>query len=245
MTDGGDPGRVAELSPAAARVRLVVLVVAVAGLAAVAVGAGPSAESIRSWVAGTGWAAPLLFVPLYAALVVVLVPGSVLTITAGLLFGGALGTLVTLVGATTGASIAFVVARTGGRPAVERLGSGAVARVDRWLGDRGLAAVITLRLVPLVPFSAANYAAGITAIRLRDFVAGTAVGIVPGTVAYNFLGARFTDPSDPVFLAAMAMLVSLAIGGSIALRRSRRARPATRTGPTDDTTERTSASSRS
>lgn len=216
------PGDTARLSVSAARLRLIGLTLTVAVMAAVAVGVGPDVAAIRGWITGTGWLAPLVFTLLYALLTVALVPGSVLTVAAGLLFGAGLGSVLTLVGATAGAAVAFAVARMAGRAAVQRLLSGRAARVDRWIGDRGLVAVVMLRLVPLVPFSAANYAAGITAVRFRDFVIGTAVGIVPGTVAYTVLGARLTDPTDPVFLGAIVGLALLTIGGSVLLRRSGR-----------------------
>lgn len=220
MTADGAP---VPLSRLAAMARLVSLLVVLAGLAAVAVQAGPDVGAIRRWVDGTGVVAPLVFMLAYVVLTVAVVPGSILTAAAGLLFGAAVGTFLTLVGATVGATAAFLIARTVGRRAVERLASGKVARVDRWLGERGFTAVLTLRLVPLVPFSAANYAAGVTAIRLRDYVLGTAIGIVPGTIAFNVLGDRVADPGDPVFLAATAVLALLAVGGTVALRRSSRA----------------------
>lgn len=221
MTEATDEGT-DDLSDRAARLRLVVLVAGVAGLAAVAAGVGPDVETIRGWTTSAGWVAPLVFVLLYAGLTVALVPGSVLTLAGGLLFGAVTGSLASIVGATVGATLAFVVARSVGRGAVERLVSGRAARVDRWLGDRGLLAVVTLRLVPLVPFAIANYAAGVTAVRLRDFVAGTAIGIVPGAVAYTVLGANVADPTDPAFIAAIAALVVLAVGGSLVLRASGR-----------------------
>lgn len=214
------PPEVAELSVRAARFRLVVFVLAVAVVAAVAAGVGPDVQTVRDWAATAGWVAPLVFVLLYAGLTVVLVPGSVLTLAAGLLFGAGLGSVVAVVGATTGATMAFVLARTIGRRPAERLISGRAARVDRWLGDRGLVAVVTLRIVPLVPFAISNYAAGLTAVRLGDFVIGTAVGIVPGAVAYTVLGANVADPTDPAFLAAIAALVALAVAGGLLLRTS-------------------------
>lgn len=210
----------AELSTRAATLRLVAFVLAVAAVALLAVGIGPDVATIRRWVSAGEWVAPVVFVLLYAGLTVALVPGSVLTLAGGLLFGGGLGSVVSVVGATVGATIAFTIARAAGRRAVERLVSGRAARVDRWLAYRGILAVVTLRLVPLVPFSVANYAAGITAVRRRDFVVGTAVGIVPGTVAYTVLGSRATDPTDPGFLAATAGLVLLAVLGSLVLRRT-------------------------
>jgi uncharacterized membrane protein YdjX (TVP38/TMEM64 family) len=220
VTVGPDP-TVPVPSPRAARLRLVVLGLAVMAVATVAVGTGPDVAAIRGWIAGTGWLAPIAFVLLYAGLTVALIPGSVITLAAGLLFGAVVGSVLTVIGATIGAIAAFTIARRAGRPAVERLVSGRAARVDRWLMDRGLIAVITLRLVPLVPFSAANYAAGITGVRLRHYVVGTAVGIIPGTVAYTVLGARVGDPTGRAFLGAMGALALLAVAGSAFLRRSR------------------------
>lgn len=221
MTEEHPPAT--DLSRGTAQLRLTLLAVTVVSAAALAVAFGPDVDAIRRWTAGTGWVAPAVFSALYAGLTVGLVPGSVLTVAAGLLFGAGLGSVLTVVGATAGAVAAFTIGRRAGRAAVERLASGRVARVDRWLSHRGLVAVITLRLVPLVPFSASNYAAGITGIRLRDFAVGTAIGIVPGTVAYAVLGARVTDPTDPTFLSAMLGLALLTVGGSVLLRRSRRA----------------------
>lgn len=139
----------------------------------------------------------------------------------GLLFGITAGSLLTFLGATLGATIAFGVARPAGRRAVDRLVSGRVERVDRWLGARGFGAVLALRLVPLVPFSAANYAAGVTAVRLRDYVAGTAIGIIPGVVVYTVIGARVSEPTDPVFIGAVVALVLLAGVGTVSMHHAR------------------------
>lgn len=209
------------VSRTAALVRLTVLAAGLVLLAITSVRTGLDAATVRSLVNGAGWVGPVLYVLAYAGLTVALVPGALLTTTGGVLFGVVTGSLLTLVGATLGAVVAFVGARLLGRQAVDRLVSGRVARVDGWLGDRGLLAVLTMRLIPLVPFSAANYAAGVTAIRLRDFAAGTAVGIVPGVVVYTTLGARASDPTGPVFLLAAAGLALLAVAGSQAARRLR------------------------
>ena len=216
----------ATLSRSAARLRLLGLTAAVAAGAVVAVNASPDVEAIRAWTLQTGWVAPLVFVVLYALLVVALVPGSVVTLAGGVLFGVALGSLLAIVGATLGATVSFFLARRAGRRAVERLASDRIRRVDRWLARRGPAAVITLRLVPLVPFSIANYAAGVSGIRTRHYLLGTTIGIVPGTVAYTVIGARFTSPTDPLFLAAVAGLVVLAVAGSIVAARVERRRSA-------------------
>lgn len=221
-TDAGPLSPVTpHLSRLAAIVRLGVLVAALALVATVSLRAGPDLASIRAFVDGAGWIAPAAFVVSYAVLTVGLVPGAVLTAAGGLLFGVTVGSLLTIVGATAGATLAFGVARRVGRQAVDRLVSGRAARVDQWLGARGFVAVLTLRLVPLVPFSAANYAAGVTAVRLRHFVGGTALGIIPGVVAYTVLGARASNPTDPVFLVALVALVLLAGAGGLVVRRVR------------------------
>lgn len=205
-------------SRTAALVRLFVLAGGLALLAIASVRSGLDATAVRDLVTGTGWIGPAIYVVAYATLTVALVPGALLTASGGLLFGIGTGSLLTLVGAMLGAVVAFVVARVAGRAAVDRLVSGRVASVDRWLGDRGFLAVLMLRLVLLVPFNVANYAAGVTAIRLRDFAAGTAVGIVPGVVVYTTLGARASDPSDPGFLLAVTGLVVLALLGGLGAR---------------------------
>lgn len=105
---------------------------------------------------------------------------------------------------------------------MEELASGHVARGDRWLARRGVVAVLTLRLLPLVPFNLVNYAAGVTALHPRAYVLGTALGIVPGTVAYTLIGARLTSPTDPLFLAGIAGLVVLAVVGAVVAARSER-----------------------
>lgn len=219
--DTTDDGPDHALSRAAAVARLVALTVTLVVVGVVSVNSGIDLDTIRGLVESAGWIGPVAYVAAYAVLTVALVPGAVLTAAGGLLFGVALGSALSVVGATLGAVVAFAVARTVGRTAVDRLVSGRVATVDRWIGERGLLAVLTLRLVPLVPFSVANYAAGVTAVRTRDYLIGTAVGIIPGTVAYTVLGARATDPTDPVFLVAIATLVVLGVGGALWLRRAR------------------------
>lgn len=209
-----------ELTHAAARVRLVLLVAVLGTVALVALRTGPDVAAIRAFVADTGWIGPGAYVAAYALLTVALVPGTVLTLSGGLLFGIGGGSVLTVVGATLGATAAFLIARRAGRAAVDRLAGGRVARVDDWIAARGLVAVLTLRLVPLVPFNAANYAAGVTAVRVRHYVAGTAIGIVPGVVVYTVLGARAQDPTGPAFLVALGALALLAVGGTIAARRS-------------------------
>ena len=179
-------------------------------------------HQIQQLVSGAGPLGPLLFVALYALLTVLLVPGSVSTLAAGALFGPILGTALTAVGATIGATAAFIIARKGGRERVRRRVGERVARVDAWLTGRGFLAVLYARLIPAVPFSAFNYAAGLTGISFRDYVAGTAIGILPGTFAFVALGDALGDPGSPRFIGAIGMVVALAVAAPLIDRARRR-----------------------
>jgi uncharacterized membrane protein YdjX (TVP38/TMEM64 family) len=182
----------------------------------------PNADEIRADVAALGSIAPLAFVLVYAVLTVLPLPRNVLSAAAGLSFGLAQGVLLAVPGAVLGAAAGFGLARLLGREAVERFGGPRVARADALLARRGIAAVAVARLVPVLPFTAVSYAAGLTAVRIRDFIVGTAIGVVPGTVAYAALGAYGTSPTSWPFLAAVAVLVALSLAGAWPAARRRR-----------------------
>lgn len=205
------------------RIGLFALLVLGVGGALVASGGrvGEALTTIRDLVDRAGMWGPALFVVAYAVLTMLLVPGSPLTIAAGVLFGPVLGTGLVVIGATVGATAAFLWGRRLGRDAVAGLTGQRFEKVDAWLHDRGMLAVLYVRLVPVLPFNLLNPVAGVTGITLRDFVVGTAVGIVPGTFAFAALGGSFDDPTSPVFLAALALLVLLAVGAPIVDRRVR------------------------
>ena len=183
----------------------------------------PDAAGTRRMIETTGWAAPVVFVGLYALVTLAPVPKNVLSAVAGLLFGLVQGVLLVLAAATIGALAAFGLGRVLGRAAVERFLPTRVQQVDALLARRGLMAVLTVRLVPVVPFTAINYTAGLTGVRLRDYTLGTAIGIVPGTVAYVTLGTYGSTPGAWPFLASAAALVVLSIGGMVAAHRRRAA----------------------
>lgn len=208
----------AALASPALRLGLLATVV-VGAFAAFTLAGGPGIADIRDAVDDTGVAAPLVFIALYAALTVIAFPGAIPSAASGLLFGTAAGTLLTVTGATIGATLAFLIGRRLGRSQVERIAGRRIERLDAWLERRGFVAVLYARLIPLVPFNVLNYAAGLTSLRTREYVAATAIGIVPGSFAYTALGGSLDDPASPEFIAAVALIVVLALGGAIAARR--------------------------
>ncbi|UGY91224.1 TVP38/TMEM64 family protein [Streptomyces gobiensis] len=198
-----------------AMAKLIVLAVLLMGLGCwVALGGGALLGDIRLWVESFGLWGPLIFAICYAFAVTALLPGSVLTASAGALFGLTLGTAVVLAGATAGAALSFGLARWLGRPAIARYaGSGRLARLDAHLSRRGFVAVLLLRLLPLFPFSVINYGAGAAGIRFAPYVTATALGIIPGTLAYTGLGGALREPDSPVLWIALAGLLALSVGG--------------------------------
>lgn len=174
-------------------------------------------ERLQELVQSAGWAGALVFVVGYAVLVLVPSPASVLTILAGALFGLWWGVLLAWAGALLGAMGGFLVGRRLGRPSVDRLLHGRLKQADRVLADHGLAAVLAVRLLPLFPFTPLNYASGLLGVRARDYVVGTAVGIVPGALAYAAVGASGADPLG--IAVGVGGLVLLAVLGGAGGRR--------------------------
>ena len=179
----------------------------------------PDPEVLRDRVAAAGTWGLLSFVVVYAAVSLTPFPASALTIASGLLFGLAVGAAVVVFAATLGAWLAFLLARSLGREGVSRIRWARLASVDAMLERRGLVSVLLVRLVPLVPFMAVNYAAGLSAVRQRDYLLGTAVGIVPATVGYTALGAYGTSPLSWPFAAAVLAVVLLSVTAGYAARR--------------------------
>jgi uncharacterized membrane protein YdjX (TVP38/TMEM64 family) len=182
---GAASDRRARLSP----VRLLLLVVLLAGLVLAGREAAGLLPRFAAWVESLGAWGPVVFVLGYVVATVAFVPGSLLTLGAGAIFGLVQGTALVLVGATLGASAAFLVSRHLARGAVERrlAGSARFAAIDRAVGEQGRKIVLLLRLSPVFPFNLLNYALGLTGVRFADFVAAS-VGMLPGTLLYVYYG---------------------------------------------------------
>jgi uncharacterized membrane protein YdjX (TVP38/TMEM64 family)/rhodanese-related sulfurtransferase len=148
--------------------------------------------ALQAWITDAGAAAPLLFVALYALATVLFLPGSVLTLAGGALFGPVWGTLYNLAGATLGAVLAFLIARHLASPWVQaRLEAHAGGRIERLFKGveaEGWRFVGFTRLVPLFPFNLLNYALGLTRIPLLQYAVASLVFMLPGALAYTYLG---------------------------------------------------------
>lgn len=195
-----------------ATLRLALLAALVGALfALVALSGGLSAGRVRDAVHGWGLLAPLAFVVVSAALTVACFPGPLLAGAAGLLFGTALGTPTAIVAATAGACAAFAVSRRVGAGAVERLSGPRLDALQGWIAARGFLAVLYARILPAVPYSLVNYAAGLTRVRLAAFAGATALGCAPRAFAYAALGGSFRNLGSPAAIAAIVVLAGMAL----------------------------------
>ncbi len=146
------------------------------------------AAALEAWLGGLGLWAPAAFVIIYALATVLFFPGSVLSLAGGGVFGPVWGTLWNLAGATLGAGLAFLVARYMTSDWVARKAGGRLARVIEGVEAEGWRFVAFVRLVPLFPFNLLNYALGLTRIRLVTYLVTSSVCMLPGAIAYTYLG---------------------------------------------------------
>ena len=158
---------------------------------------GGEVTRFAEWVAGLGPWAPIGFIVGYAVATVLLAPGSLLTLTAGVVFGLAAGIAYAFVAAMSGAAAAFLVARYLARGAVERrfAGNRRFDAIDRAVAEEGRWIVLLLRLTPVVPFNFLNYALGLTRVSFRDYLIASAA-ILPGTAIYVYYGTLLRSVAE-------------------------------------------------
>ncbi len=147
-----------------------------------------------AWVNGLGLWGPVVFVLGYAVATVAFIPGSLLTLAGGAIFGLGEGTAFVFAGASLGATGAFLASRYLVRGAVERRVAAVprFAAIDRAVGREGFKIVVLLRLTPVVPFVLLNYALGLTKVKLSHYV-GAFVGMFPATLLYVYYGKVLGD----------------------------------------------------
>ena len=188
------------------------LALAAALVALILLGRSASAHVIAfaEWVKTLGAWGPVVFIVGYVLAAIAFVPGSVLTIGAGTLFGIVAGTAYVFVAATVAACAAFLLARTVARGAIEKriAGNARFSAIDRAIAVDGRRIAFLLRLSPVFPFSLLNYALGLTRIRFADY-AVACIGMLPGTLLYVYIGSLAGD------LAAVAAGTASTEGGGL------------------------------
>ena len=150
------------------------------------------------WIEGLGLWGPVWFVVIYAVATVLLVPGSIMTLGAGAIFGVVKGSVIASVAATAGAAAAFLTGRYLARGWVEKRieGHAAFSALNRAVADEGWKIVGLTRLSPIFPFTLLNYAFGVTHVRFWQYVLASWIGMIPGTVMYVYLGSLVRTGSE-------------------------------------------------
>jgi len=158
-------------------------------------GAAAVLREVLEWIASLGALAPLGFIIAYIIACVLFIPGAIMTISGGAIFGVVRGSIYVSIGATIGATMAFLIGRYFAREwvAAKLAGNRTFSAIDAAVGREGWKIVGLTRLSPLFPFVLLNYAYGLTRVRLRDYVLASWIGMLPGGVMYVYIGSLAGD----------------------------------------------------
>jgi uncharacterized membrane protein YdjX (TVP38/TMEM64 family) len=183
-------------------------------------------ENLHDFINGFGPWAPLAYALIYLVSSPIPFLAPVLSAVGGLLFGTLWGTVLVMLSAASSAFVPFYMARQLGRDWVESKLEG--KKLDEIYkqseGGKGFTFIMLMRLIPVLPWEVQNYVAGLTKVSPLTFVAGTLVGIIPGSFSLVFLGASATDPTSWQFFAAIGLKVVTALIPVVALAIRRRKR---------------------
>jgi uncharacterized membrane protein YdjX (TVP38/TMEM64 family) len=168
----------------------------------------PTAVELRDWSTSMGPWLPLAFLAAHIVVTVLPFPRTAFTLAAGLLFGPVLGVALAVVASTASAVIAVELVRAAGWQLSRLVRHAAVETVDTRLRERGWVAVLSLRLIPVVPFAPLNYAVGASAVRVLPYTLATVAGVLPGTAAVVILGDALTGHVSPL-LALVSVCTGL------------------------------------
>ena len=178
-------------------------------------------RNFQGWVVGLGPLGWALYALVYAVCCVLFVPASILTLGAGALYGLGTGVAIVLAGATLGATLSFLLAKSILRKKIEKMtaGNAKFAALDRAIAKEEAKIVFLVRLSPVFPFTYINYAFGLTGVKTWPYVVASFIGMIPGTFAYVYLGAAArtaasgdvdaTKKAIQIGGAAAAVLVSI------------------------------------
>jgi len=154
---------------------------------------GENAVYLNNLVENNFWLVLLAFIGIYIAATAFMVPASALTIGGGFLFGVAVGAPATVTGATIGACILFIAAKTSIGETLKSIAGPFIGKMEKGFNENALSYLFTLRMIPVVPFAVANIAPAILGAKFRDYFISTSLGIIPGTVAYSLIGSGLRE----------------------------------------------------
>lgn len=179
----------------------------------------PNCASIQKSLEDWGIWGPVIFFFIYVTACIAFIPGTIVTLMAGLAFGAGWGTVLVSLASTTGAIISFLIARYVARDAVEGfLGKQAwFGRFRSSIESNGFSFMLFARLMPVFPFNGLNYASGLVPIKFKDYALASWIGMLPGTFVYVYLGETGCKLIDPIiqgggFPAEAKRSITIAVG---------------------------------
>jgi uncharacterized membrane protein YdjX (TVP38/TMEM64 family) len=175
----------------------------------------PTAVQLRDWATSVGPWFPLAFMAAHIVVTVFPFPRTAFTLAAGLLFGPLVGVPLAVVASTVSAVIALLLVRAAGWQLSRLVRHPRVDSLDARLRERGWPAVVSMRMIPAVPFSVLNYAAGASAVRVLPYTLATLAGLLPGTAAVVILGDALTGNVSPLLFLVSLCTASLGVAGLI------------------------------
>lgn len=175
----------------------------------------PTAVQLRDWATSVGPWFPLAFLAAHIVVTVLPFPRTAFTLAAGLLFGPVLGVLIAVTASTASALLALFAVRALGWQLSNLVSHPAIESVDARLRARGWAAVLSLRLIPVVPFSVLNYAAGASSVRVLPYLFATLAGLLPGTAAVVVLGDALTGNVSPMLALVSVCTAAVGVAGLV------------------------------
>ena len=196
----------------------------------------PSALQMRDWATSVGPWFPLAFLAAHTVVTVFPFPRTAFTLAAGLLFGPLLGVPLAVIASTASAVLALLLVRALGWQLSRLTHRPGIDAVDARLKQRGWASVLSMRMIPAVPFSVINYAAGASAVRVVPYTLATFFGLLPGTAAVVILGDALTGHIKGSLVLVSLCTASVGIAGLVyEIRHHRRSAtaPAATNGPSD------------
>ncbi|PYZ98309.1 TVP38/TMEM64 family protein [Alteribacter lacisalsi] len=162
-------------------------------------------ERIRNWILSFGLLAPLFYLLIFALRPLTLFPASILAVAGGLSFGPLFGPVLTYAGSLMGAVISFWIARKLGKHLISRKWQVKAEALQERVEKHGFFYVLVLRILPVVNFDLVSYLSGVSRIPFKTYIGATMCGIIPGSLAFSFLGASFVG-GDWRIIAATVML---------------------------------------
>ena len=196
--------------------RFIAILTAIVILIAVAVLVPlPTALQLRDWATSAGAWFPLAFLAAHIVVTVFPFPRTAFTLAAGLLFGPYLGIPLAVLASTVSAVIALLLVRAAGWQLSRLVSHPRVDSLDARLRERGWLAVVSMRMIPAMPFSVVNYAAGASTVRVLPYTLATLVGLLPGTAAVVVLGDALTGDISPSLFVVSLCTAALGIAGLV------------------------------